>query len=191
MASKAQPGSNAPEAFAHAFSAEYPALHRYLHRRLGREAADELAAETFATAYRSWERFDRERPLRPWLYGIATNLARHHWRSERRKLRAYARSGIDPVTPDADLEAIGRVDARALNRELASALAALRPAERDVLLLHAWAELSDAEIAAALSVPIGTVKSRLHRCRERMRNSIAPVGQEPDVTTPPPIECPL
>ena len=66
---------------------------------------------------RSWERFDREIPLRPWLYGIATNLARHHWRSTHKPGRTRA-SGIDPVMPDADLEAIGRVDARALDGSL-------------------------------------------------------------------------
>ena len=59
---------------------------------VGATAADDLAAATFSVAYRNWERFDPARPVRPWLYGIAANLARHHWRSERRMLRAYARA---------------------------------------------------------------------------------------------------
>jgi RNA polymerase sigma-70 factor, ECF subfamily len=159
-----------------AFAAEFAPLYRYLRRRVGADAAEDLAAATFATAYANWERFDDVRPVRPWLYGIAANLVRHHWRKERRMLRAYARTGIDPVL-SADDEAVDRVEARSRRRELAAALAELRPQDREILLLHAWAELSDAEIAAALSLPLGTMKSRLHRTRERLRNRLDPTGQ--------------
>jgi len=162
--------------FEEAFEAEFAALHRYLRRRVGAAAAEDLSAATFATAYASWERFDQARPLRPWLYGIAANLARRHWRDERRMLRAYARTGVDPVL-GADEGIIGRVGAQARQRELAAGLADLRPGDREILLLHAWAELSDGEIAAALSLPVGTVKSRLHRTRQRLRNRLGDDGQ--------------
>jgi len=161
-----------------AFEAEFASLHRYLARRLGASAADDLAAETFAVAFRSWDRLDPERPVRPWLYGIAANLVRHHWRKERRMLRAYARTGVDPVFADED-EAVERADAEGRQRELATALAELRRDEREALLLHAWAELSDSEIADALGLPVGTVKSRLSRAREKLRNQLREVGQEP------------
>jgi RNA polymerase sigma factor (sigma-70 family) len=168
------------------FAAEFGALHRYLRRRVGVDGADDLAAATFATAYKNWERFDSARPVRPWLYGIAANLMRHYWRGERRMLTAYARTGVDPVLSGDD-EVVERVDARARRRELAAALAALRPQDREILLLHAWAELSDSEIAAALSLPLGTVKSRLYRTRERLRNRLDPSGQSqvrPVIATP-------
>jgi RNA polymerase sigma-70 factor, ECF subfamily len=164
--------------FDDAFAAEFAPLHRYLARRLGASAADDLAAETFAVAFRSWDRLDPERPVRPWLYGIAANLVRHHWRKERRMLRAYARTGVDPVFAD-DEEAVERADADVRRQELASALARLGRSEREILLLHAWAELTDAEIAAALDLPVGTVKSRLSRTREKLRNQLTEVGQEP------------
>jgi RNA polymerase sigma factor (sigma-70 family) len=90
--------------------------------------------------------------------------------------RAYARTGVDPVSAD-DSDALDRVEPQARRRDLAAALAELRPRDREILLLHAWAELSDAEIAAALSLPIGTVKSRLHRTRERLRNRLGAHGQ--------------
>jgi RNA polymerase sigma factor (sigma-70 family) len=163
--------------FEDAFEAEFPALHRYLARRLGTSVADELAAETFAVAFRSWDRLDPERPVRPWLYGIAANLVRHHWRKEQRMLRAYSRTGVDPVLAD-DESALDRVDAQALQRELAEGIAGLRAQDREIVLLHAWAELSDSEIAGALGLPVGTVKSRLSRTRERLRNHFAEVGQE-------------
>ena len=162
--------------FEEAFEAEFASLHRYLRRRVGPSAANDLAAQTFATAFTEWSRFDASRPLRPWLYGIAANLVRHHWRAERRMLRAYARTGVDPVLTDDD-ESIERVDADAQRRALAAALAELRPRDRELLLLHAWAELSDREIAAALSLPVGTVKSRLHRVRRRLRNRLGPERQ--------------
>jgi RNA polymerase sigma-70 factor (ECF subfamily) len=81
-------------------------------------------------------------------------------------LRAYARTGVDPVFAEDD-EAVERADADMRRRELATALAELRRDEREILLLHAWAELTDSEIADALGVPIGTVKSRLSRAREQ------------------------
>jgi RNA polymerase sigma-70 factor (ECF subfamily) len=163
--------------FEAAFESEFAPLHRYLRRRVGAAAADDLAAETFGTAYGNWERFDQTRPLRPWLYGIAANLVRHYWRDERRMLRAYARTGVDPVIADDEDASVARLDADARRRELAAALADLRPRDREILLLHAWAELSDSEIAAALALPLGTVKSRLHRTRERLRNRLGPEGQ--------------
>ena len=159
-----------------AFEAEFAPLYRYLRRRVGAATADDLAAETFATAFADWSRFDQSRPLRPWLLGIAANLLRHYWREERRMLRAYARTGVDPVLAEDD-QAVARIDADARRRELAAALGKLRPRDREILLLHAWADLSDHEIATALELPLGTVKSRLHRTRERLRNQLADDGQ--------------
>lgn len=161
-----------------AFQAEFASLRRYLARRLGASVADDLAAETFAVAFRSWDRLDPERPVRPWLYGIAANLVRHHWRKERRMLRACARTGVDPVFAEEDA-AVERADADSRQRELATALAELRRYEREILLLHAWAELTDSEISEALDLPLGTVKSRLSRAREKLRNQLGEVGQEP------------
>src|ERR1041384_7723027 len=100
------------------FAAEFGPLHRYLRRRVGANGADDLAAATFATAYTNWERFDSARPVRPWLYGIAANLVLHRWRSERRMLRACARTGVDPVLSEDD-EVVERLDALTHRRGLA------------------------------------------------------------------------
>ncbi len=158
------------------FEAEFAPLYSYLRRRVGPDLAEELASATFGTAYAKWDRFDQTRPVRPWIYGIAANLVRHHWRDERRMLRAYERTGVDPVFDPED-ESINRLDASAQHRLIAAALADLRPQEREILLLHAWAELSDREIAAALSLPVGTVKSRLHRTGERVGTDSTRTGK--------------
>lgn len=160
-----------------AFADHYDAIHRYLHRRVGAAIAEELAAETFAVAFATWKRYDPTRPLAPWLFGIATNLLRRHWRDEERMLRAYARTGVDPAAATVEDEAIAAADAAASNRALALGLAHLRAQERDVLLLHAWAELTDEEIAVALGVPLGTVKSRLSRGRSRVGNYLGLIGE--------------
>jgi RNA polymerase sigma factor (sigma-70 family) len=162
--------------FDEVFAADFASLHGFIARRVGRSTADDLTAETFAIAFRRWEDVDPSRPVRPWLFGIASNLLCHHWRKERRMLRAYARTGLDPLLAE-EGASLDRLDAQNLRPVLAAALAELRHEEREVLLLRAWAQLSDTEIAESLSLPVGTVKSRLSRAREHLRNRLRPIGQ--------------
>jgi RNA polymerase sigma-70 factor (ECF subfamily) len=159
------------------FDRHFGEIHRFVARRVGAALADEIAAETFVVAFRLRGRYDpRAADARPWLFGIATNLTRRHWRSERRRLRAYARTGVDPVCDDV-MDVDGRVDAAAAAPRLAAALGSLSTREREVLLLFAWAELSYDEIAAALAIPSGTVRSRLSRARSHVRELLSPNGQ--------------
>jgi RNA polymerase sigma factor (sigma-70 family) len=99
------------------------------------------------------------------LYGIATNLLRRRRRDERRQLRAYGRSGVDRWAVYED-EADARLDSSSQGARLARALAAMRPRTRDALLLYALADLTYEEIAVALDVPVGTVRTWLHRARQ-------------------------
>jgi RNA polymerase sigma-70 factor, ECF subfamily len=163
--------------FGEIFDRHFAEIDRYLARRVGWVLADEIASEVFVIAFRSRGRYDRAvADARPWLFGIAANLARRHWRTERRRLRAYARTGIDPLFDETgDLDR--RLDAVAAGPLLAAALADLRADEREVLLLFAWADLGYEEIAAALGIPTGTVRSRLSRARGRARELLAPTGQ--------------
>ncbi|UFQ19864.1 MULTISPECIES: RNA polymerase sigma factor [Streptomyces] len=166
-----------PEAFAALFDRHADAVHRYAARRLGGEAADDLVAETFTTAFQQRHRYDPARgagaDARPWLFGIATNLVGRHRRAEARRFKAMARvpAPADHDEPLAD-RAADRVVARAVRRELAAALAALPARHRDVLLLVAWGDLSYEEAAQALGVPVGTVRSRLHRARTKLREAL-------------------
>jgi RNA polymerase sigma factor (sigma-70 family) len=154
-----------PRAFEPIFDRHFDAVHRYLHRRAGREAADELAAETFAVAFGRRSTCRSTGTVLPWLYGIATNLLRRRRREERRQLRAYGRSGVDRWAGYED-EADARLDSFSQGARLARALAAMRPRARDALLLYALADLTYEEIAEALDVPIGTVRTWLHRARQ-------------------------
>jgi RNA polymerase sigma factor (sigma-70 family) len=162
-----------PAAFAPIFDRHYATIHAYLRRRLDATIAEELAAETFARALRAVTRYDEDRgDALPWLFGIAANLARRHRRTEVRRLRAYARTGRDPLQ-DEHGDAPARLDAAAAGPRLAAALAELRADDREALLLFAWADLSYEEISLALGIPLGTVRSRLHRARHTLRAHLA------------------
>jgi RNA polymerase sigma factor (sigma-70 family) len=171
-----------PERFELLFRRHAPRIQRYVIRRLGADAADDIVAETFLLAFRQRAAYDvaRENAL-PWLYGIATNLVGRHRRAELRLYRALARTGTDPVLEPFTDQSDNRLTADAARRRLASAIAALTPAYRDTLLLVAWAELSYEEAAAALGVPVGTVRSRLSRARTGLRltlGDLAPSASE-------------
>jgi RNA polymerase sigma-70 factor (ECF subfamily) len=164
----------APERFGEIYDRHADAIHRYLARRAGTAVADDLASETFLAAFRLRGRYDLGRQdARPWLYGIATNLVHRHQRSERAAYRALARSGTDPLDTADHAEAVAaQVTATARVRDIAGLLAKLTAKERDVLLLAAWAELSYDEIAGALRIPVGTVRSRLNRARRRLQSAL-------------------
>ncbi|GAA3306474.1 sigma-70 region 4 domain-containing protein [Nonomuraea dietziae] len=68
-----------------------------------------------------------------------------------------------------------RVSASAAHQELAEALAVLSPEDREVLLMIAWADFSYEEVARALGIPVGTVRSRLHRARRKTRAALGGV----------------
>ena len=161
-----------PTAFEPIFDRHFGAVHRYLHRRAGRDLADELTAETFALAFSRRGSCRASGSVLPWLYGIATNLLHRYRRAERRQLHAYSRSGVDRSVAYED-EADARVDGSSLDARLAGALAAMRPRERDALLLYALADLSYEEVALALDVPVGTVRTWLHRARATAQRELA------------------
>lgn len=162
-----------PEQFAALYDRYVRQVHRYAARRLGTQLADDIVAETFLVAFRRRGAYDQTQPLaRPWLYGIATTLIARHHRSEERYLRALHRTGVDPLPEPMADAVVSRIAAHDQKRELAGALARLSRADRDVLLLVAWGDLSYEETARTLSVPIGTVRSRLHRARRKVRAAL-------------------
>lgn len=149
------------EAFEELFERYFDSVYGYLARRVGPDLGRDLASETFTRAFSARKRYDPARgEVRAWLFGIANNLLRRHYRDEERRLRAFARLTV----PDESL--------RQEEPRLADALAALPREERDVLLLFAWGDLEYGEIATALGVPLGTVRSRLHRARAHIRAAL-------------------
>jgi len=160
-----------PEAFVEVVRRHEVAVHGYLARRAGRDAAGDLLGEVWVRAFGARGGYDPGfADARPWLYGIARNVLREHWRTTRRP-----HLPADPAADPWD-EVVARLDYAAWTPALASALQALTPGDRDVLLLVAWEQLTPAEAALALGIPQGTARSRLHRARTVMRLALAEEG---------------
>jgi RNA polymerase sigma factor (sigma-70 family) len=115
----------------------------------------------------------------PWLLGVATNVLRNRRRSQWRHRAALARIPREHARDFAD-EANRRIDDERQMRTALRAIATLPQREQDVFALCAWAELSYEDAAAALGVPVGTVRSRLSRARARIRELSSAHGHERD-----------
>jgi RNA polymerase sigma factor (sigma-70 family) len=164
----------APEEFEAAFQEHFAPVYRFIARRVGGALAEDLAAEVFATAYRRRDSYQPSRgTVRSWLYGIASNVVRGHWRDEQQLLELDARLAHDSIGPPGAVQFTDAADERVVAAELApriaGALAALNSEQREVLLLHAWADFSHEEIATALGIAQGTARSRLSRARAALR----------------------
>lgn len=132
--------------------------------------AEDVTQEAFVRAFLNLEKFDDSRPLRPWLLGIAANLARNRRRSAGRywaALKRWWQNNEDVATSRPAHEQWSEA------RELWQAVQQLNVQAQEVIYLSYFMELSEAEMAEALGVPAGTVKSRRYRAREQLRAVIA------------------
>ncbi len=164
-----------PEAFGEIYRRHYQALLRHILRRVGHQHGLDITAEVFAQAFAGRYRYRREYPsARPWLFGIAANLCRKHYRTSRRAVRAYRRvAAIDPgYVTDPASQADARICAGAAAPDLARGLRLLREQDRAVLIARAVHDFSYREIAEAIGIPVGTVRSRLARARLRIRRAV-------------------
>jgi RNA polymerase sigma-70 factor (ECF subfamily) len=131
--------------------------------------AEDVAQETFLRAWKYLRRFDAMRPLRPWLLSIAKNLASNWRRSTGRYMSALTRAFRDEPVPDS----IEEKTAKALQaNDLWEAVQGLKTADQQIVYLRYFLELSVTETAEVLNVAEGTVKSRLSRALEKLRNII-------------------
>lgn len=160
------------ELFAEIFDRHWLRIHRFCVARAG-DAGEDIAAEVFRIAFTDRSRFDQSSAsARPWLFGIAANLIRRHYRSAERQSRAVLRLGQLEVPANEALDGVDvRLDAADAAPAVLRQLDGLREADREIVLLYAWADLSYAEIAEAVGVPVGTVRSRLSRARQKLRAS--------------------
>lgn len=155
------------------FERHYDSIYAFVTRAVGTDSGADLAQDVFMLAFDQRRRFQTDRAsARPWLFGIARNLVRRWYRSEARRLRAYHRDAREVLPADFTADANDRLVADRMRTELRAGLEAIPPDERDAILLFALAELSYAEIADVVHVPVGTVKSRLHRARARLQHLV-------------------
>ncbi|MCB0252347.1 MAG: RNA polymerase sigma factor [Anaerolineae bacterium] len=149
---------------------EQQAVFRHAYLLTGNaDDAQDVAQEAFVRAFRSIDRFDPDRPLRPWLLRITSNLASNRRRSVARFFSALSRAARDtpePVLASADTRRLAQQEESAA---LWQAIRRLRRTDQEVIYLRYFAELSVADTAEALGVAQGTVKSRLSRATDRLR----------------------
>ncbi|MDN3444968.1 RNA polymerase sigma factor [Microbacterium sp. APC 3901] len=159
-----------PEAFAELFDRHARAVNAFAAYRVGSDDAEDVLSETFLVAFRRRADFDlNKESAAPWLLGIASRLIRRHRAVEARQWRSFAAAVGQNVASLGGLDdAMRRVDAEREVRALRERIAALATKDRETLLLYAWQGLSYEDIAEALGVPVGTVRSRLNRVRKRL-----------------------
>jgi RNA polymerase sigma-70 factor (ECF subfamily) len=168
-----------PELIGVLYERHAPSVFRFLSRRAGPGAAEDLLSEVFAAALQARERVvahDSGSAL-PWLYGIAANVLRHHFRDAKAGVAASYDAGMDWDAVEA------RLDAQARRGELRAALSVLSPAERDLLLLVAWEEFTPAEAARVVGISQVAARSRLDRARMRaaraLQSAAGPLPENP------------
>ncbi|WP_141578027.1 RNA polymerase sigma factor [Actinomadura sp. WMMA1423] len=172
-----------PEAFRELFDEHARSVYNHAFRLTGNwSAAEDVVSLTFLESWRLRERvdLDADGSLRPWLLGIATNVARNVRRAARRHEGALARLPKGEVVPDFTDEITARIDDRERLARMRAGLAALREPEREVLALCVWSGLGYAEAAEALGVPVGTVRSRLSRARRKLERLTAGRARPPE-----------
>ena len=167
-----EPSVAVPECFAEIFDRHAEGIYRYAARRLGQQAAADVMSEVFLAAFRNRRRYDTGRDdARPWLYGIAINVISQYQRTQRRYARVLATVPGVPATDVVADEVLDRVTAAQLRPRIMRVLGELSERDRELVLLVAWAELSYEQAAQALGIPLGTVRSRLHRIRVKLRRA--------------------
>jgi RNA polymerase sigma factor (sigma-70 family) len=135
--------------------------------------AEEAAQDGFVKAFRALGRFRRGAPFRPWLLQIVVNEARNRRRSAGRREQLALRVADEPSSGDAAPSPEAELLVNERRSRLLAALSALREDERDVVVCRHLLGLSEEETAQALSLPVGTVKSRLSRTLVRLRAALA------------------
>lgn len=153
--------------FRDTFEEHKDAVYRLAWRMCGSPAAaEDVTQEAFIVLLRHPDRFDPARGrMRTYLLGIARNLSLKHWRKEHR---------FEPLDDDGIVESID-LERGEIGEIVGRAVRALPLLQREVLILAEYEELSLAEIAQAVDAEVGTVKARLHRARENLRRTLAPL----------------
>jgi RNA polymerase sigma-70 factor (ECF subfamily) len=170
-----------PDAFGELFDGHTRAVYSLAYRLTGnRTEAEEIVSLTFLEA---WRLRDRVKPdgesLRPWLLGITVNVVRNFTRAARRHQAALARVPEAGVVPDFADEVASRLDDGTRLAAVRAAFGRLRTDDQDVVALCVWSGLDYESAAAALGIPVGTVRSRLSRARRKLREMAEPSGAGP------------
>jgi RNA polymerase sigma factor (sigma-70 family) len=145
-------------------------IHNYCFRRTGSwTLAEDATSQTFMEAWRKRSSITVTDSLLPWLFVAANNVCRNTARARRRTASLLAKAPLTQDVGDHADEVAARIDSERQMQRVLSALRSLKRADQDVVAMCDWEGLTYDEAAAALGVPIGTVRSRLSRARTRLK----------------------
>lgn len=148
-------------------------MYRFAWRRAGESIAEDVASETFLVAWSRRDDFEGEGTARPWLLGIAAKLLSRHARLEARAWKSLRAHDLGAIVIDEFAAVDTRIDAERAARRLGRAIARLTTSDRDILTLLCFGDLTYAETASNLGIPIGTVRSRINRIRQKLQHAIS------------------
>jgi len=164
-----------PDAFDRLVARHAPSLHAVARRLVGDDLASDVVQDSLLAAYRSLRRFRGEATFGSYLHGIVVNRCRRVAPRWRRSAHLDALDGEASPEPGPEAREVAS-DTRA---RIEAALATLPARYREALALREFAALSYEEIASAVGVPVGTVRSRIARARGLMRDALERRGVRP------------
>ncbi|HOM81066.1 MAG TPA: sigma-70 family RNA polymerase sigma factor [Armatimonadota bacterium] len=180
-----EPGSEGRPSFDAVFDQYHRKVYNVIYRLVGnQDDAEDLTQEAFVNAYRAYDRFRGDSQVYTWLYRIAVNVCKNRFKQEKRASRVRIDSLDEPVpgedgpiqrdVPDDTLNPYRAVEAGELRSVIHQAILELPPEYRVPIVLRELQELSYAEIAETMGIPVDTVKTRIFRARGLLRNKIGP-----------------
>ena len=138
----------------------------------------DISQEAFVRAWQSISTYEPSLPFYPWYYTIMKRLALNLLRTKRRHTETDAEQGVDADTALAECSAEERVIRQQTRQQVRGALTMLSIEDREILSLKDMHDYAYKDIAFMLSIPLGTVMSRLYAARSRLRNQLRELGYE-------------
>ena len=168
--------SSVEERFRALYDRHHPAIIAYFARRIGSQDAADAADEVFTVAWRRFSKVPAGDEALPWLYGVAHNVLANRRRGQRRRDRLLARIGSQrqPDLLGPEPQVLRNLD----SQQVVQALATLRPADQELLLLCYWEGLTHSQVGDLLGCSKSAVDARVHRALERMRQAMRRSGHK-------------
>jgi len=164
--------SRAEDIFKRLYDEHYDEVHAFCARRVGVDDADDAAAEVFAVAWRRIDEVQSE-TARGWVFGVARKVVMNQWRAKSRRSRLVERVGGTAVRRSDGADIV--VVRRSQDEAVLAVIEQLRPADREIIKLAAWEELSGPEIAQVLGISTQAAQQRLHRAKRRLAKRLSDV----------------
>ena len=165
---------HAPLSFEQIYQSQKDRIRRLLYQMVGQDDVDDLVQETFSRCWLALDGFDRRSAIGSWVYQVALNVARDHWRRVKRKWWLIS-SDVESACPENNNE-MRTVEKDLLRR----ALMALSFKDRYLIVMFYIEEMDIKEISLILEIPAGTVKSRLFTARKKLKNKLSQLGVSVD-----------